>query len=65
MKGRPAKAPDDLDRRLGEWSRRIKAWSAELDELMLFRKFLREPGRADALKAEIARFTGRLQRLTT
>ena len=65
MKGRPAKAPDDLDRRIGEWGRRIRAWNAELDELMLFQRFLREPGRADSLKSEIVRFTARLQRLTT
>ena len=65
LKGRPQVAPDDLDRRLGEWSRRIRAWNQELDELMLFRRFLREPGRADALKSEIGRFTVRLQRLTT
>jgi len=65
LKGRPQVAPDDLDRRLGEWSRRIRAWNQELDDLMLFRRFLREPGRADALKSEIGRFTVRLQRLTT
>jgi hypothetical protein len=31
----------------------------------MFRRFVLEPGRADALKADIARFTARLQRLTT
>lgn len=65
LKGRPAVEPQDFDRRLGEWGRKIRAWNAELDELMMFRRFLREPGRADALKADIARFSGRLQRLTT
>ena len=65
LKGRPAVAPGDLDRRLGEWSRRLRAWNTELDELMLFRRFLREPGRADGLKSEITRFPVRLQRLTT
>ena len=65
LKGRPAKAPGDLDRLLGEWSRRIRAWSTELDELMLYRRFLREPGRADTVKAEIARLVVRLQRLAT
>jgi hypothetical protein len=57
--------PQDFDRRLGEWSRRLRGWNAELDELMLYRKFLREPGRADALKADIARLSARLQRLVT
>lgn len=65
LKGRPPKAPGDLDRLLGEWSRRIRAWSTELDELMLYRRFLREPGRADTVKAEIARLVVRLQRLAT
>jgi ParB/RepB/Spo0J family partition protein len=63
LKGRPAVAPADLDRRLGEWSRKIRAWSAELDDLVLYRKFLREPGRADGLKSEVARLIGRLERL--
>jgi ParB family transcriptional regulator, chromosome partitioning protein len=65
LKGRPAVAPTDLDRRIGEWARRIRGWNSELDELMMFRRFVLEPGRADALKADIARFTARLQRLTT
>jgi len=64
LKGRPAKAPEDLDRRIGEWARKLKGWSTELDELVLYRRFLREPGRADVLKAEIDRFVVRLQRLT-
>jgi ParB family chromosome partitioning protein len=65
LKGRPAVVPQDFDRRLGEWSRRLRGWNAELDELMLYRKFLREPGRADVLKADIARLSARLQRLVT
>jgi ParB family chromosome partitioning protein len=65
LKGRPAKAPGDLDRLLGEWARRIRGWSTELDELMLYRRFLREPGRADTIKAEINRLVVRLQRLAT
>jgi hypothetical protein len=35
----------------------------ELDDLVLYRKFLREPGRADGLKSEVARLIGRLERL--
>lgn len=65
LRGRPAVAPEDLDRRLGEWSRKIRGWNSELDELMLYRRFVREPGTADALKSDIARFSARLQRLTT
>ena len=65
LKGRPAVAPSDLDRRLGEWARKIRGWNSELDELMLYRRFMGEPGRADALKSDIARFTARLQRLIT
>ena len=64
LKGRPSKAPEDLDRRIGEWVRKLKGWSSELDELVLYRRFLREPGRSDVLKSEIDRFVVRLQRLT-
>lgn len=63
LKGRAPKAPADLDRQLGEWSKKIRTWGAELDELMLYRKFLREHGTADVLKGEIRRLITRLERL--
>ncbi len=65
LKGRKPKAPADLDRLLGEWAARIRAWNTELDELMLYKRFLGEPGRADVLKGEIGKMGARLQRLTT
>jgi len=65
LKGRKPKAPADLDRLLGEWASRIRGWSGELDELMLYKRFLSENGRADALKGEIGKLVGRLERLTS
>ncbi len=65
LKGRKPKAPSDLDRLLGEWAARVRGWNSELDELMLYKRFLSENGRADALKGEIGKLVGRLERLTS
>ncbi|MBI4565536.1 MAG: ParB/RepB/Spo0J family partition protein [Planctomycetes bacterium] len=65
LRGRAPKAPADLDRILGAWARKVRAWSGELDELVFYRRFLREPGRADGLRSELQRFVTRLQRLTS
>ncbi len=63
LKGRSPAAPADLDRLVGDWSRRIRGWNGELDEIVLYRRFLNEPGRADVLRSEIRRLVARLQRL--
>ncbi|MBI2932924.1 MAG: ParB/RepB/Spo0J family partition protein [Planctomycetes bacterium] len=65
LKGRKPKPPSDLDRLLGEWVARVRQWSTELDELMLYKRFLAEPGRADVLKSEVQKLSARLQRLTS
>lgn len=65
LKGRRPKAPADLDRLIGEWASRIRQWNTEMDELMLYKRFLGEDGRADVLKNEIGKFAARLQRLTS
>lgn len=62
LKGKKITAPTDLDRTLGEWSRKLRGWNQELDELMLYKKFLSEP-RADHVKAEVAKLAARLGRL--
>jgi ParB family chromosome partitioning protein len=62
LKGRKITAPTDLDRTLGEWAKRLRSWNQELDELMLYKKFLVEP-RADHVKAEIGKLVVRLGRL--
>ncbi len=62
LKGKKITAPTDLDRTLGEWAKRLRQWNQELDELMLYKKFLAEP-RADHVKAEVGRLIARLQRL--
>lgn len=64
LKGRKPKPPADLDRLLAEWTARVRQWNTELDELMLYRRFLDGEGRAEALRSEIEKFAGRLQRLT-
>lgn len=62
LKGKKITAPTDLDRTLGEWAKRLRQWNQELDELMLYKKFLAEP-RADHVKAEVGKLIARLQRL--
>jgi ParB family chromosome partitioning protein len=62
LKGRKITAPTDLDRTLGEWARKLRGWNQELDELMLYKKFLSGP-RADHVKAEVTKLAARLGRL--
>ena len=62
LKGRKITAPTDLDRTLGEWAKRLRGWSQELDELMLYKKFLAD-GRADHVRGEAAKLIARLERL--
>lgn len=63
LKGRKPKEPADLDRLIGGWVARVKQWNSELDELMLYKRFLGEPGRADVLKSEVSKFAARLERI--
>ncbi len=63
LKGRKITAPTDLDRTLGEWAKRLRGWNQELDELMLYKKFLVE-SRADHVRAETAKLITRLERLS-
>lgn len=63
LKGRTPREPADLDRRIGEWSKRVRAWNQELDELALYRRFLAQDGRADVLKSELRKLAARLERL--
>jgi ParB family chromosome partitioning protein len=63
LKGRKPKAPQDLDRILGEWAQKVRGWNQDLDELVLYKRFLAEAGRGEAVKSEIGKLRARLERL--
>jgi len=62
LKGRKLSSPADLERVLIEWTKKIRSWSSDLDELMLYKSFLKGDAAA-SVRSEAQKLANRLTRL--
>lgn len=63
VKGRPVKAPVNLDVILGTWERTLGEWSDRVEELLVYRKFLSDGPKGANLRREAAALAKKLSKL--